>query len=205
MVGLCRNSHTSLTYHRWEIQRAVKAYAENPSKDFSKTTGNIQDLDHRLDQAHERLLSYGTPEVPCSTSSSESYLLFSVLCLYHLCACTLTSTMVPLFSNIPSNPLVSKKMSRICAEDAIRHASELLELAAKFVVNQADAARLPSTIGFAMFVASTIHFRTLGAQNKLRSHGLDKIHPAIVMVQELKSYWRPLSGPVSIKSATMFT
>lgn len=175
----------------------VKAYATIETRDFLQLLSSMQALDHRLDTLFDKLNSIVQFEAPGPASSVESYLLFVVHCLYHLCVCTLSSSLVPLFSSIASNSQVSKKLSRVSAEETIKHSNALLDIASSFVRNGADVSKLPSMTGFALFVAATVQFKALSAQGKLQGRAMERMYPAIRMIQELKGYWRPLAVPVS--------
>lgn len=83
------------------------------------------------------------------------------------------------------------------AEEAVDHSMLLIDLAADFLTTSPDKSRLPSMIGYAMFVAATIQFKSLGAQGKLRDYSLARLYPAVSILDQLKEYWRPLRGLVS--------
>lgn len=182
----------------WEIQSLVKKYAAEGQEASSKNVAAMQEVDHRLDLAEEQLDPNKSFKVPTVGAHNEQYLLTAVHCLYHLCGCTLSSALIPLFSNVPakiSAGIMSKKMSRIIAQDAIGHALALLAIGSDFVRNGADISRLPSMTGFSMFVACTIYFKALFAQGKLRSQTLDRIRPAVIILEELQQYWQRLRQP----------
>lgn len=48
-----------------------------------------------------------------------------------------------------------------------------------------------------MFVAASIQFKSLGAQGKLRSHGVGRLHSGITVLKILKEIWKPLQPIVS--------
>lgn len=60
-----------------------------------------------------------------------------------------------------------------------------------------DISRLPSIVGFAMFVGSTIQFKSLQAQRKLQTYGTGRFKAAIFILERLKAYWDSLEGLVS--------
>jgi hypothetical protein len=51
-------------------------------------------------------------------------------------------------------------------------------------------------MGYAMFFASAIHFKSLVAQRKLQAHGLGRFKAAISILKRLKEYWTPLQALV---------
>lgn len=46
-------------------------------------------------------------------------------------------------------------------------------------------------------MASSIHFKSLGAQGKLRTHGVGRLHAGITILKTLKEMWQPLQPIVS--------
>jgi hypothetical protein len=87
---------------------------------------------------------------------------------------------------------MSKKMVRLSAEEAVKHASSLLEMADAFLSAKADPARLPSVAGFAMFIACVIQFKSLGAQRKLQVAGTSSFTASICVLSSVKLYWTSL-------------
>lgn len=85
----------------------------------------------------------------------------------------------------------------MAAEESVKHAAVILDMATAFMGTRPDISRLPSMVGFAMFVASTIQFKSLGAQRKLQTYGTARFKAAIVILDRLKEYWDSLQGLVS--------
>ena len=127
----------------------------------------------------------------------DKYRLFALHLLYRSCNCALHSSVVPLFSNSTTNPYVSKKAVRLAAEESVKHAAIILDMATAFMSSRPDISRLPSMAGFAMFVASTIQFKSLQAQRKLQTYGTGRFKAAIFILDRLKEYWDSLQGLVS--------
>jgi len=103
---------------------------------------------------------------------------------------------VPVFSDFVKNPAVSGSLLRLSALESVNHAVLILDMATTFMNNRLETSRLPSIVGYAMFVASTIHFKSLVAQGKLRAHGLGRSKAAVSILGRLKEYWVPLRGLV---------
>jgi hypothetical protein len=82
------------------------------------------------------------------------------------------------------------------AEEAIRHSTLVIDMATTFVNIFTDMTRLSGTTGYALFVSSSVQFKSLSAQGKLQSHGISRYNAAILMLQHLKEYSRPLQGLV---------
>ena len=49
-----------------------------------------------------------------------------------------------------------------------------------------------------MFVASTIQFKSLGAQRKLQTYGAGRFKAAIFILDRLRVYWDSLEGLVGL-------
>ena len=123
---------------------------------------------------------------------TDPYRLFSLLCTYHLCACILHSSIVPVFSGVASDPQISKRFSRMSAKEAIKHSTIVLDMATTFLNICTDVTLLSGITGYALFVSSSIQFKSLSAQGKLQNHGIGRCNAAILMLQHLKEYSRPL-------------
>lgn len=74
-------------------------------------------------------------------------------------------------------------------------------MVADFMSTRPDISRLPSMVGFTMFVASTIQFKSLGAQRKLQTYGTGRFKAAIVLLSCLKEYWDSAQGLVCHSSS----
>lgn len=101
-----------------------------------------------------------------------------------------------MFSETTSTPLVSKKLVRISVEESVRDAALLLDMASAFLSTRPDMSRLPSITGYAMFVACTVHFKTLVAQRKLQQFGTSRFKGAVCILERLKEYWAANQGMV---------
>jgi hypothetical protein len=82
------------------------------------------------------------------------------------------------------------------AEEAIRHSAIVIDMATTFLNICTDVTRLSGITGYALFVSSSVQFKSLSAQGKLQSHGIGHYNAAILMLQHLKEYSRPLQGIV---------
>jgi hypothetical protein len=123
---------------------------------------------------------------------TDPYRLFSLHCIYHLCACILHSSIVPVFSGVASDPQIPKRFSRMSAKEAIKHSTIVLDMATTFLNICTDVTRLSGVTGYALFVSSSVQFKSLSAQGKLQNHGIGRCNAAILMLQQLKAYSRPL-------------
>ncbi|KAH7378875.1 hypothetical protein BKA64DRAFT_240815 [Cadophora sp. MPI-SDFR-AT-0126] len=174
----------------WEIQHFVKHQGSNPTGSSSRIS-TLLELDRRLGIIFENFhpdLRYQQADT-FTSSKIDSYQLFSLHCLYRLCACALHTSIVPLFSEIPLTPLVSKKLVRISAEESVKHAFLILDMASDFLNTRPDISRLPSITGYAMFVACTVHFKSLVAQMRLQRYGTGRFKGAVCILGQLKKYW----------------
>jgi hypothetical protein len=167
--------------------------------DSLKRLSQLQELDQQLELIHDNL----NPDFQYTDQSSfanrevrHSYQLFSVHALYHLCVCTVHSSIVPVFSNIPPDPRISKKLTRLSAEEAVKHSLKLCNMATDFLGIVPDKSRCPSFSAYAMFVAASIQFKSLGAQGLLRNDSIGRLYPAISILERVKRIWRPLEGLV---------
>jgi hypothetical protein len=158
----------------------------------------LLELDRRLGQVFENLhpnlqylsvITFKSPKV-------DKYRLFALHILYRATNCALHSSVVPLFSNTATNPHASKKAIRLSAEESVKHAAIILDMATAFMSTRPDISRLPSMVGFAMFVATTIQFKSLGAQRKLQTYGTGRFKAAVFILDRLKLYWDSLNGLV---------
>jgi hypothetical protein len=183
---------------RWQIQRFVRRYQDGQSSDPSDRLQEFLKLDRRLETVFENLHADFKYSGPASFISPklDLYTLFSLQCLYRLCACVLHSSLVPLFSSIPSDPEISKKVVRMCAEEAVKHSVITLDMATAFLNTRPDKSRLSSMTGYAMFVSSAVQIRSLGVQGKLGTHA-GHLKAAIAILRHLNEYWAPLRGLVS--------
>jgi hypothetical protein len=82
------------------------------------------------------------------------------------------------------------------AKEAIRHSTIVIDMATTFLNICTDVTRLSGITGYALFVCSSVQFKSLSAQGKLQSHGISRYNAAILMLQHLKEYSRPLQGIV---------
>ncbi|PVH73068.1 hypothetical protein DL98DRAFT_608552 [Cadophora sp. DSE1049] len=174
----------------WEIQHFVKHKGYNPA-DSSGRIATLFELDRRLGIVFENFhpdLQYQQAD-SLTSPKRDPYRLFSIHSLYRLCACALHTSIVPLFSESPSTPLVSKKLVRISAEESVKHASLILDMASVFLTTRPDISRLPSITGYAMFVACTVHFKSLVAQRRLQKYGTNRFKGAVCILEHLKEYW----------------
>ncbi len=193
----------SANCNRWQIQRFVRRHQDGNSSDTSERLDEFLKLDRRLESIGEKLpldFKYSGPS-SFTSPKLDPYTLFSLQSLYRLCACALHSSLVPLFSSTPPDPDISKKLVRMCAEEAVKHSVITLDMATSFLSIRPDKSRLSSMTGYAMFVSSAIQIRSLGAQGKLKTHA-GHIRAAISILRELNQYWTPLRALVS-KSTTL--
>ncbi|KAG0647553.1 hypothetical protein D0Z07_6611 [Hyphodiscus hymeniophilus] len=180
----------------WEVQRFLSLPCEDTLHEASSKIAAIHELDHRLGKVLDNLhphLQY-TNATTFASPKIDKYRLFSIHTLYRATCCALYSSIVPLFANTPINPHVSKKTVRLAAEESVKHAAVILDMATALMSSRPDISRLPSMVGFAMFVASTIQFKSLGAQRKLQTYGTGRFKAAIVVLDCLKEYWDSLQG-----------
>jgi hypothetical protein len=159
----------------------------------------LQELDQQLEHTHDNLnpdFQYIDQSSFANRENRYSYQLLSVHALYHLCVCTLHSSIVPVFSDIRPDPRISKKLTRMSAEEAVKHSLKLCNMATEFLGIIPDKSRCPSFSAYAMFVAASIQFKSLGAQGRLRSDNIGRLYPAISILERVKRIWRPLEGLV---------
>jgi hypothetical protein len=183
--------------HRWEIHRFVKLYAEKGPHDTSKRIPTLQKLYCQLDKINEKMQpAYRYKDMWSFGSGDKTldYQVFFLQCIYHLCACTLHSSILPVFSSSPPDPQIHKTFSRISAKQTVKHSKTLINMATAFLAIHKNRSRLPTLIGYAMFVAATIQCKSLEAQGKLESHSIDHLYPAVSILEELKKHWRTLQG-----------
>lgn len=167
--------------------------------DSLKRLSQLQELDQQLELIHDNLnpdFQYIDQSSFANREVRHSYQLFSVHVLYHLCVCTLHSSIVPVFSNIPPDPRISKKLTRLSAEEAVKHSLNLCNMATEFLGIIPDKSRCPSFTAYGMFVATSIQFKSMGAQGLLRNDSIGRLYPAISILQCVKRIWRPLEGLV---------
>ena len=93
---------------------------------------------------------------------------------------------------MPSDPQISKKLTRMSAEEAIKHSIAVIDMATTFLNLRLDESRLSGVIGYALFVSSSVQFKSLSAQDKLRSQGTSRCNAAILILRRLKDFSRPL-------------
>ena len=171
--------------------------------DSSDKMSQLQDLDQQLELIRENLhprFQYKDITSFASREASHNYKLFAVRALYHHCVCTLHSSIVPIFSNIPSDARISRKLKRMSAEETVRHSQALISLATDFLSVHSDRSRCPSFTGYAMFMAVSIQFKALGAQGLLQGDGVGRFYPAISILESMKRVWRTQEGLVRYSS-----
>jgi hypothetical protein len=130
------------------------------------------------------------------SKKQDPYRLLALHSLYHLCACALHSSIVPLFSNTPSNPHIAKKLVRLSAQETVKHASLILDMATAFSSTRPDISKLPSLTGYAMFVATTVHFKSLVVQHKLEAYAISRFKSVVSILGRLREYWNVHQGSV---------
>lgn len=180
----------------WEVQRFSKVPSEETLHDASRKIAGLLELDRRMAKVYDSFHPH-LQFVNATTFTSpkiDKYRLLTLHLLYRASNCALHSSIVPLFSNSTTNPHVSKKVVRLSAEESVKHAALILDMATAFMSSRPDISRLPSIVGFAMFVASTIQFKSLGAQRKLQTYGTSRFRAAIFILDRLKEYWDSLQG-----------
>lgn len=130
---------------------------------------------------------------------NQNYQVFAINCMYHLAACSLHASIVPVFSNIPTDPHISRKMKHLSAEEAVKHSSMFVDMATSYLSIHPDKSNLASITAYVSFVCVMVQCKALGAQRKLRSKGIGHLYPAISIIERLKEIWRPLRGLVCYK------
>lgn len=187
-------------YSRWETQRFLNLPYEETLHNASSKLAGLHELDHRLIQVFEDLhpnLQYEDAS-SFTTSKVDKYRLFALHTLVQSTGCALHASIVPLFADTAINPHVSKRAVRLAAEGSVKHAAVILDMATAFMSTRPDISRLPSMVGFAMFVACTIQFKSLTAQRKLSTYGTGRFKAAIIILDHLKEYWDSLQALVSV-------
>jgi hypothetical protein len=172
---------------------------QNPST----WTASLLELDQRLefifrnfhsDFRYTNASSFVSPKL-------DSHRLFFLHGLYHLCACVLHSSIVPLFSDGTSNNHIPQKVVRLSVRQCLKHSAIVLDMATAFVSNHLDSSRLPSILGYVIFVACAIHFKSFVAQGKphidISSYSAAQYAAAVYILKLLKTYWVTLEGLVS--------
>lgn len=195
---LLYKGYPSLIDNRWEIQHFVRHHNERQANDSSERIHTLLALDRRLELIFESFppdFKYLGP-VSFISSKLDPYKLFSLHCLYRVCGAVLHSSIVPLFSSNQPDPEIPQKYLRMCAEEALRHSKLTLNLCSAFLRIRPDKSRLTSLTGYALFVSSSIHFRSLSAQGKLQTCQMNNLRAAISIIDHLKEYWHPLQGLV---------
>jgi hypothetical protein len=201
MTSLLHVNCTHL-HQRTEIRRFVKRYEDSRPEDFSKRIATLLELDSQISRALELL----HPDARASNMTAfrsakgnDAYRLFWVHGIYRICACTLHSSLVPLYSNNPPHPQVGKNLVRLSAEEVVKHAASTLDMATAFLSTNPDVARLSGTTGYVLFVAVTLHFKSLVAQRKLRNPGvLSRFKAALYILDRLKIYWSTIGTLVRL-------
>jgi hypothetical protein len=183
---------------RWEIQNFVKQYVDDGPHDFPEKISTLLALDRRLEIGFENLdasFRYIGPQ-SFTYDTIDPYKVFLLNCVYHLCACVLHSSIVPLFSTAASDPQISKKFVRMSAGEAFKHSMLIIDMAAGFLSISPDISRLSSVTGYALFVSSSVQFKSLSAQGRLYNQRTSRFNAALLILKHLKGYWRPLQGLV---------
>ena len=116
--------------------------------------------------------------------------------MYHLCVCLLHSSLVPIFSGIPSDPNVSMKFTKMSVKQVVKHSMIVLEMTAAFLSLDPDLSRLSAVTGYILFVVSVIQFKAIVAQGKQWSQGLSCCNGALLILQKLKEHILPLQSMV---------
>jgi hypothetical protein len=181
-------------HSRWEVQRFTRKYVDTGPLDSLKRMSQLQELDQQLEQVRNNLnpeFQYVDQSSFASYDIKHSYQLFIIHIMYHTCVCTLHSSIVPLFSNIPPDPRISKKLTRLSAEEAIKHSQKLVNMATQLLGIYSDKVRCPAFSGYAMFVAASVQFKSLGAQGLLRNDSIGHLYPAISILESVRRVWLP--------------
>jgi hypothetical protein len=185
-------------FFRWEIQNFVKQHVDSDLHDFPKKISTLLALDRHLEIGFENLhtdFRYIGPQ-SFANDTIDPYKVFLLNCVYHLCACVLHSTIVPVFSTAASDPQISKKFVRLSAEESVKHSMLIIDMAAAFLSISPDISRLSSVTGYALFVSSSIQFKSLSAQGILHNQRISRFNAALLILKHLKVYWHPLRGLV---------
>lgn len=176
---------------------------ESASGDGRKDNARISkltSLDRRLEDVYENIHPdfRSTTSAALANAKCDPYRLFGLHAIYHLCACALHSSIVPVFSGASPDPHISKKQTRLSAEESVKHSIMLADMATTFTSIYIDKSRISSFTGYALFVSCNIQFKARVAQGRLRSHGTSRLNAAISIIEELKDYWQPQGSIVSI-------
>ncbi|KAF4613384.1 hypothetical protein G7Y89_g15504 [Cudoniella acicularis] len=67
-------------------------------------------------------------------------------------------------------------------------------MAAAFLSTKPDISRLPSTTGYSLFIALTLHFKSLIAQRKLSGSHMGRLRAALLILERLQTYWVTIQG-----------
>ncbi|KAG9237163.1 hypothetical protein BJ875DRAFT_481590 [Amylocarpus encephaloides] len=189
-----------------DVRRFETSLGDMNDENVSELISTFLNLDSKLSVALDRLGPNFRQTSSASFASSEvdASKIFFIHSLHRLCALSLHASLVPVFSNISPSTLVPKKLVHLSAEEVVKHAALTLDMATAFMNTNPDVSRLPSAAAYSMFVAVTLHFKSLVAQRKLHASSMGRFKAALYIIDILGDYWATSNG-LWTKLSTLFS
>lgn len=188
----------SLTTLRWEVQRFAKERAVLKDTDLSTTISDFYALDRKLEDFYDSLpnnLRHDQRGADITLAADSSHI-FSLNYVYHLCVSYLHSSIVPAFSNASRDPKLPRKLTRLSAEEVMRHFAMVTEMTERFLVLTTNLSKLWAMVGYGASFFGTIQLRYLATVNRLFSPELGAVEVHLKLLSGLKQFWMPLENLV---------
>ena len=149
----------------------------------------------------DRLISSTLPDVE-KTQRDCIYL----HAIYHLCLISLHSSLVSVDPEEGDDISASPTLSDSCTRTVARHAASFAELARKYLATVPDFSKVPSFVGYAAFLAGSVHAIRLELGEDLQNT-TSHTHALIcgLLLSELKIYYPVLDGMVGSFLNSSFT
>lgn len=112
--------------------------------------------------------------------------------------------MVPQFSGLAAQESISAEAVRTSAHTALNSAVAISQLAADILALEWDPVQLAPFVGYAMYVAASIHISMVFAHNPRLSHNArNGLTHSLRLLKLLKPYWKNLNRLVRRTTSTI--
>lgn len=128
--------------------------------------------------------------------------------LLHLSQVSLHSTIVPLFSNLPSDPATDVEAVRNSAAVVLDHAEQYAALMAPYYNGKSDATCLAPLVGYGAFISGAVllAFETISQakdagrpclQENREVSRIITVRAIVRLLNSMRTHWKMLQTPVS--------
>ncbi|XEU94900.1 hypothetical protein FSHL1_000184 [Fusarium sambucinum] len=182
----------------WESQqfvRSIHAKKGSPAQwaaTYYSLDQRLQSLPYQLGEYRKHVLFQPINETP----SRERSRTFSLRYMYELCLLYLYSSVVPVLSCRWQEPVFSRSMLQLAAEQAWEHSKTMTTMTEQYISSKAPISKLWSIVGYGAYVCVSVQLRRYHALGSLSHLELQGPLTNFRLTSELCKYWshlRPMS------------